>query len=268
MIPRWLVAIRGRVPRRAALVLGLIPIVVVVVVWWAITRGEQEERIVSSTILPSPVEVIKSVPLLITRRNLMENTLISLRRVGLGYVLAVALVLPLGILMGAFGVFRAMFAPTTTASGYIPIATLVPLTMSWFGTGEKQKVVFLAMAFGVYLLPMIIEAIDDVPDVYVRTASTLGASRLDIVRRVLVPVAMPAIWQGMRMAFGVGWTYLVLTEVVVMEGGLGEVIAMSQRRGPREHVYLVIILITLIAWAADIVWVQVGQLIFPYRRGR
>ncbi len=167
--------------------------------------------------------------------------------------------------MGSFACVRAAFSPVTTASGYVPIATLVPLTMSWFGTDEIQKIVFLAMAFGIYLLPAVIKAIDNVPDVYLRTASTLGATRWQIVRRVLVPVALPDIWHGMRLAFGVGWTYLVLTEVVVVAGGLGELIFISQRRGPREHIYLVILVITLIAWVSDLIWVHLGRRLFPYR---
>ena len=66
-------------------------------------------------------------------------------------------------------------------------------------------------------------------------------------------------------AFAVGWTYLVLTEVIVMQSGLGYLIQISFRRGPKEHVYLVILLITLIAWAADLMWVQVGRALFRYR---
>jgi ABC-type nitrate/sulfonate/bicarbonate transport system permease component len=268
MIPKWLFAIRGRVPSRVALPLAMVPILVALVLWWSLTRGIPEERVISYNILPSPLEVIQSVPELLTRRELLLNLETSLKRVGIAFLLAIGITVPLGVLMGSFGSFRAMFSPTTTASGYIPIATLLPLSMSWFGTGELQKVFFLAMAFGIYLLPMVIGAIDAVPEVYLKTASTLGASRLDQVFRVLIPVALPGIWQGMRQAFGVGWTYLVLAEAVVMDGGLGTLIVISQRRGPREHIYLVIILITLVAWVTDIVWVQLGYLLFPYRRPR
>ncbi len=85
---------------------------------------------------------------------------------------------------------------------------------------------------------------------------------------MLIPIALPDIWHGMRLAFGVGWTYLVLAEVVVLERGLGSLVAISQRQGPREHIYLVILIITIVAWIADLAWVQVGYLLFPYKRGR
>ncbi len=254
--------------------MGFVPILVLFVIWWGLTHGPVEERAISPNILPSPAEVFSPSILLQLggmdktkgQRQLIVHIGTSLRRITLGYLLAVVLVMPLGVLMGAFASIRSLFAPSTTASGYIPIATLVPLTMSWFGTGEEQKVVFLAMAFGIYLLPLVVRAIDGVPDIYLRTCYTLGASRLSAVLRVLVPIALPDIWHAMRLAFGVGWTYLVLTEVVVLTDGLGFLVAQSQRRGPREHIYLVIIVITIIAWIADLGWVQLGRLLFPYRR--
>jgi NitT/TauT family transport system permease protein len=180
----------------------------------------------------------------------------------------VAIVLPIGILMGSFGSARATMTPIVTASGYIPIATLVPLTMSWFGLDESQKVVFLAMAFGIFLLPMVVRAIDSVPEVYLRTACTLGATRWHIIRRILIPVALPDIWHSMRLAFGVGWSYLVLAEVVVKSGGLGDVIDTARRRAMSGRVYLVIVIITIIAWTADLLWSRLGSVLFPYRRSR
>ncbi len=271
MIPNWTLAIRGRVPRMAALVFGALPIAILVVLWWFCTRGAPDQRVLGPTILQSPAEVFDSLRDLLgstdqENRTLFTHIWISLRRVGLGYALALSVVLPLGILMGAFGTVRVTFNPLMTASGYIPIATLVPLTMSWFGLDEIQKVVFLALAFGIFLLPMVINAIDNVPDVYLRTAYTLGTGRWGSIWRVLVPIALPDIWHSMRLAFGVGWTYLVLAEVVVKAGGLGDLIDTARRRAMSGRVYLVIVVITLIAWGADLVWERLGGILFPYRK--
>ncbi len=273
MIPSWLFEIRGRVPRGSALLLGLVPIIALLLVWTLVTRGAPEERVLGPTILPSPAEVVSSLSQLLTTsdpegRTLFGHIGLSMRRVALGFLLALAIVLPLGILMGAFGSVRSIFDPVMTASGYIPIATLVPLTMSWFGLDEIQKVVFLAMAFGIFLVPMVIRAIDSVPDVYLRTAYTLGASRWQVIRHVLVPVALPDIWHGMRLAFGVGWTYLVLAEVVVKTGGLGDLIDTARRRALSGRVYLVIVIITMIAWVADLIWKYLADVFFPYKRSR
>jgi NitT/TauT family transport system permease protein len=273
MIPKWFSEIRGRVPPGVSVLLGLVPLALLLLTWCSLTRGIPEERVFGPTILPSPAEVVQSLGDLLSssdqdNRSLFDHIGLSLRRVALGFLLGVAIALPIGILMGSFGSVRATMAPVVTASGYIPIATLVPLTMSWFGLDESQKVVFLAMAFGIFLLPMVIRAIDSVPEVYLRTAYTLGATRWDIVRRVLVPVALPDIWHSMRLAFGVGWSYLVLAEVVVKTGGLGDLIDTARRRAMSGRVYLVIVIITVIAWIADLIWQRFGTLIFPYRRSR
>jgi NitT/TauT family transport system permease protein len=273
MIPKWCFEIRGRAPSTVSILLGLVPLALLAFFWWFLTRGIPEERALGPTILPSPAEVAQSLGDLLSasdqdNRSLLDHIGLSVRRVALGFFLGLAVALPIGILMGAFGSARSTLAPIMTASGYIPIATLVPLTMSWFGLDESQKVVFLAMAFIIFLLPMVLRAIESVPDVYLRTAYTLGASRWHIIRRVLVPVALPDIWHSMRLAFGIGWSYLVLAEVVVKTGGLGDLIDTARRRAMSGRVYLVIVIITLIAWIADLLWVRIGTLIFPYRRSR
>ena len=273
MIPKWFAEIRGQVPSGTSIMLGLVPLVLLVFFWWLATRGIPEERLLGPTILPSPAEVAQSFGDLLSAsdkdsQSLLQHIGLSLRRVGLGFLMGLAIALPVGILMGSFGSARATMTMVTTASGYIPIATLVPLTMSWFGLDETQKVAFLAMAFCIYLLPMVLKSVDSVPDIYLRTAYTLGATRCGIIRRVLVPVALPDIWHSMRLAFGIGWSYLVLAEVVVKSGGLGDMIDTARRRGWSGRVYLVIVIITVIAWIADLLWARIGILIFPYRRSR
>jgi NitT/TauT family transport system permease protein len=273
MVPKWFAEIRGRVPSSVSLILGFLPVILLLLFWGGLTRGIPEERAVGPTILPSPAEVTQSLgDLLRTKdqegRSLLSHIGLSLRRVGLGFLVGLLVAFPLGILMGSFGSARSTLAPIVTASGYIPIATLVPLTMSWFGLDESQKVVFLAMAFGIFLLPMVVKAIDSVPEIYLRTAYTLGATRWHIIRKVLVPIALPDIWHSMRLAFGVGWSYLVLAEVVVKNGGLGDLIDTARRRAMSGRVYLVIVIITLIAWIADLIWARLEARLFPYRRSR
>src|SRR5262245_50040605 len=260
------VKIRGQVPPTASIALGSIPILAIFLLWWLFTLGAPEERRIAPTILPSPVEVVQSIPELINGRDLPHHVWASIRRVVLSFLLSLVVVLPLGILMGSFGSISAVFKPVSAASGYILVATRVPLTMSRFGIDEFQKIFFLAMAFGIYLLPLVVNAIESVPDIYLRTSYTLGATRLDVIRHVLIPIAMPDLWHAMRLAFGVGWTYIVLAEVAVMVDGLGFLIQNSFRRGPREHIYLVILVITLIAWAADLAWQRLGRILFPYRQ--
>src|SRR5690348_539440 len=108
-MPKWLLDIRGRVPTPVAVLLGVIPIALMIIIWHLLTTGEPEFRTIGPTILPNPFEVVHSIPKLF-ERDLFHNTLISLRRVGLGYLIALAITFPLGIFMGAFGSVRAFFS--------------------------------------------------------------------------------------------------------------------------------------------------------------
>jgi NitT/TauT family transport system permease protein len=264
---QWLV-IRGDVPAWQRWLLGSVPVIVLVGIWWAMTAGATaESRWISPTILPSPLEVLHSFRSLWFDRALTRNALVSFNRVLAGFIVGVAVAFPLGLMMGSFGKVRAMFDPISVFGAYLPIPALVPLTLSLFGTGEKQKVAFLALAFMIYLLPLIVDAVDSVDDVYLKTAYTLGANRSQLVRKVLLGVAWPDIYQAMRLGFGIGWSYIILAEMVDIGRGLGGIIIISQRRGPREHIYLVLLVIVLFAFVTDKLWVWVGKRLFPYRDG-
>lgn len=259
--------IRESIPAWMAWALGVAPVLVLLAAWFVVTAGaDPESRIISPTILPSPVEVLKSFPSLWVDRALVRNLLVSFGRVLQGFGFALAVVFPLGVLMGGFTKIKAMFSPLSVFAAYIPIPTLVPLTLSLFGTGELQKTAFLALAFGIYLLPLIVQAVDAVDDTYLKTAYTLGAGRWQAVRKVLLAIAWPDIFQALRMGFGVGWSYIMLVEMVDMAKGIGGLIMISQRRGPREHVYLVLLAIVAVAFLTDRLWGWVGKQLFPYRQ--
>jgi ABC-type nitrate/sulfonate/bicarbonate transport system permease component len=259
----WL-RIREEVPAWLAWILGILPIAALLLLWMAVTNGAAEERVISPTILPSPAEVVASFPELWFDRALTRNLAVSFTRVVEGFALAVAVSFPLGVLMGSFTKVKAAFTPLTVFGAYLPIPTLVPLTLSLFGTGEMQKVMFLALAFGIYLVPLIVAAVDGVDDTYLKTAYTLGASRTQAVGRVLLPIAWPEIFRAMRLGFGVGWSYILLAEMVDVGRGLGGIIITSQRRGPREHIYLVLLVIVAVAFLTDKVWAAAGRWLFPY----
>ncbi|HUL77770.1 MAG TPA: ABC transporter permease [Vicinamibacteria bacterium] len=260
-----LLRIREPIPAWQSWLLGIVPVAVLLLVWFGATLGDAEARLISPTILPSPAEVVASLPQLWFERELTRNIGVSFLRVVEGFALAVAVAFPLGVFMGAFTKVKSAFTPLTVFGAYLPIPTLVPLTLSLFGTGEMQKVMFLALAFSIYLVPLFVAAVDAVDDTYLKTAYTLGASKGQTVGRVLLPISWPDIYQAMRLGFGVGWSYILLAEMVDMGRGLGGIILSSQRRGPREHIYLVLVFIVLVAFLTDRLWAAVGRWLFPYR---
>ena len=266
MIIKEAFKIRAESPPRRRFLLGFASVFSTLFVWWLLTTGSQvETRILSPQILPNPIEVLASFKPLITERGLLAGMAYSFYRTTVGFLIAVAVALPLGILMASFSPVREFFKPLATIGGYVPIVVLVPLTLSWFGLGEKQKYIFLAMATFVLLLPLVVNALDRVDDVYLQTAYTLGATRLQAILQVLVPVALADIYDDLCLAYGIGWGYIIMAEVIDAKYGLGSLIISSQRRGPYEHVYAVLIVIVLISILINWTLTMMGGWLFPYR---
>ena len=231
------------------IIYGVIPVIFLLILWALMTRGSAESRIISPLILPAPLEVLLSFPTLWFEAELSRSIVASTSRVVIGFLIGLLLAFPLSLLMGSFSRIKALFEPSAIFLAYLPIPALVPLTMSLFGIDEMQKVMFLALAFFIYMVPLFVKAVEDVDNVY-------------------LPISLPQIINAMRLGFGVGWTYIILAEMVAAERGLGQIIIIAQRRGPREHIYLVLVVIVLIAYLTDKLWVRLYNRLFPYLRSK
>jgi ABC-type nitrate/sulfonate/bicarbonate transport system permease component len=266
---RRFLALRQEIPQWQVFLYGVFCIALCIGVWWFVTRGEPEQRILSYTVLPSPGETLSAFSSLWFDRALTRNTFATLWRVVLGFGLAAIVGIPLGILCGCFPRIQSFFAPLSIFGRNIPVAALIPLTFSLFGIGDFQKVMFLFIATVAFVLSDTARAIIDVSNQYIDTAYTLGANRRQVILKVLVPLAMPSVFNSLRLLFGLAFGYIMLGELVTIgdTGGLGHIINVSMRRGPREHILLVLVIIPMIALAIDrlLFWMQ--RELFPYRYG-
>jgi len=253
-------------PRMTRRLVGAGAVAVLVLVWWFVTSGiGSEDRLVSPIILPSPVDVVKSFPSLWSDRGLLESIAATLRRVLVGFGLAAVVGVPLGIVAGSWRVVESAGAPLALFGRNLPVAALIPLTILWFGIDETQKVMFIFIACVPFVYSDAVTAITSVPDRYVETAQTLGASSRQIVVKVLVGLALPDIVDSLRHLFGLAFGYIMLAELINAQHGLGYLLMTSQRRGLSEHIVLILIIIGLLAYGIDrlLVWFQRG--LFPYR---
>lgn len=259
--------VRGGLDYKRALGLTALFVGVVLVGWWFLTRGEIGDRIVQPLIMPSPGEVLRSFVPLHLEQGLVRSAVTSWLRVTAGFALAAIVAVPLGVYMATFPSIAAFFRPLSLAGAYVPIVVFIPLSLTWFGTGETQKVGFLFIGCFVALLPLVIKDIADVPSAFLDVAVTKGASQWQLVRHVLFPVALVNIWDHLRGVYGVGWGWIIMAEVYVRpEYGLGALIGVSERRSQTASIFAVIMVIVLIAVACDQLWRLGGDLLFPYRR--
>jgi NitT/TauT family transport system permease protein len=165
---------------------------------------------------------------------------------------------------------NAFLTPLILFGRNIPIAALIPLTFIFFGIAETQKVMFIFLACVAFVISDSASNIMVVGQQYVDTAYTLGAKRRHIIAKVLIPLALPAIFGSLRLLFGLAFGYIMLAETVKLageEGGLGNLILMSQRRGLTAHIILIILIIPIVALAIDRGLYFVQRQLFPYRFG-
>lgn len=250
-------------------ILSVLPFAIVAIWWFTATSGgEAEFRRVAPTVLPSPVEVAGQIGTLIGTGQLFQNILVSLTRVIAGFAIAIAIAFPLGILMGASGKTNATFNLSMTVLSYLPVPAIVPLTMAWWGSGEKQKIGFLALVTFCGMLPQIVRAISAVEHKYVLSAYSQGATPRQIISRVMIPIAMPDIFAAVRMCLGIGWTYIILVEVIKAGegvGGVGNLIMVYHRLGHMAEVYLTVVAIMLVGAALDAVLRRCQKSTFPWK---
>ncbi|MBS1122708.1 MAG: cmpB [Deltaproteobacteria bacterium] len=282
--PPWWKTLRADPPAHTRTLLGLGFISLILLLWWFVTRGDEinvyfdgrrgelllslkasTARIVSASKIPSPGDVFGSFGSLLDR-ELGRNLGDTLQRVLSGVALAAIVGVSAGIVAASHRGVNAAIAPLVIFLRSVPMGALIPLTMLLFGDGEGQKTKFIFLAIVGFVFSDTVKAISIVPERYVETAQTLGASRFQIIRKVLVPLAIPDIVTSLRFQFGLALGYIMLAEEINAEYGIGKLIMGSQRVGPYEHMYLLLFVIALIAFTIDLVLRTLQRGIFPWRR--
>jgi len=215
--------------------------------------------------LPSPTEVVKGTIQLFLQHDLASAILVSTRRIALAFLLASALALPIGVLMGAFEPVNRFSEPIVSPLRYMPISAFIPLLILWFGIYEKQKIAFLFLGVFVYLLPVVVTAIRTVPEELVQTALTLGAGRAQVIRTVLLPAALPEIFDSFRVMNAISWTYVILAEAVNPEHGLGYMVELARTHQKASWSFAGLLVIGGIGLFTDFVIRTVSALLFRWR---
>lgn len=259
--PPWWTTLRAEPPFVTRIALGGAFVVFLIFVWWLLTRSSEVANMV-----PSPGRTLHDAPGLLDR-HLDDHLFATLRRVLIGVGLAAVFGIGLGILAGAMRGVAALLNPLVLFLRSIPMGALGPLMLAIFSTGEKQKWMFIFIAVVPFVFGDTLKAVSSVPQRYVETAETLGASRWQIVYKVLVPLALPDIITSLRFQFGLAFGYLVLVETTGIIGeGLGGMFNISYQRGEIGHVWALLFVVAIIAFLIDFTVRYFQRAAFPYRK--
>ncbi len=244
------------------IVLGVSFFVLFVAVWAAATFG----GFVSKTFLADPLTMLRSGWTLLTEMGFAYDIGMTVWRVLGGFVIAAALALPLGVLMGAYKPVEAFFEPFVSFARYLPASAFIPLLILWVGIGEAQKLAVIFIGSFFQLVLMIAVTVGNTRRDLVEAAYTLGVSDANLIRRVLMPGAAPEIAEILRMVLGWAWTYVIVAELIGASSGIGHMITDSQALLATDQIIFGIIVIGLIGLASDLLFKAANRRVFPWAR--
>ena len=184
--------------------------------------------------------------------SLFEHLGWSLLRVVVGFTAGALIGIPLGYAMGLSGWFRGWFDPIVEFMRPVPPLALIPLVIIWFGIGEQGKIILLFLA-SLWIMTISARAgVSGVKIAKIHAAYSLGASKWQIMRLVIVPNSLPEIFTGARVSMGVCWGTVVAAELVAAQKGAGMMIINASKFQMTDLVIMGIVLIGVIGYAIDI----------------
>ncbi|MBB3544530.1 MULTISPECIES: ABC transporter permease [unclassified Rhizobium] len=245
---------------RAFFMIALAVFVLLFAIWW-ITTGTGW---VKPIFLPSPTAVWAKMVELAVDGTLWTDAGISIYRMLVGFLLASAMAIPIGIMIGCFKTWEAAIEPFVDFVRYMPVVAFVPLTILWAGTGDIQKFVIIWIGTFFQQVLMVMDSVKRVPTDFVGLGRTLGMSETRILRRIVLPSALPGIWDTLRISLGWAWTWLVLAELVAATSGLGYRIVVSQRYFQTQTIIGYILLLGLLGLITDQSMKALERVFFRY----
>ncbi len=252
--------LRGETSRTADIILGILGYATLVALWWLLAT-----LIDNPFLFRSPWASVTAIPELL-KWNLPRNALFSIFLNFGGYLIACSIALPVGFLLGLFTGLRRMFDQPIAAIRYTPLPAVLSLFIIAFGIYWKMKMIFLGVGILVYLLPVVIQRIDDVERTYVNVVRTLGASKWETVRTVFFPQVMGKLSDDIRVLVAISWTYITIAEVFNKgEGGLGGLISAADRTHRPDMMIALLILIIIIGVLQDRLFKLLDRVIFPWK---
>jgi sulfonate transport system permease protein len=256
----------GRGPKRGAHLPGpvrrLLGPLILLAIWWVLTAAS----VVSPRSLPPPSTVAETAGSLVGSGELLHAVLVSLQRVGLGLAAGVSVGLTLALLSGLFRFAEDLLDTPMQMFRALPALALVPFALLWFGIGELPKVLLIAWAttFPVYINT--VAAIRGVDGTYRDLARTLRLTRTAVVRRVVLPGAMPGFLVGLRYSLTLGWLVLVVSEQINAADGIGHLMTDARQLYQTDVMVVCLFVYGFLGWSSDLFVRGLERVLLRWRR--
>lgn len=256
--------IGGRISTLDAFLTGAVAFALILGFWWLATS----QRWIQPLFLPPPSSVWHQFHISLTSGQLWADGKISVARVLIGFAIAAAMALPLGVVLAGFRRPEAAVEPIVNFVRYLPVTALVPLTIVWSGTSETQKWLIIWLGTFFQQVLMIKDDVKRTPIELVDIGRTLGMSEISIMGRIVIPNALPRIWDTLRITLGWAWTWLVLAELVGASSGLGYRTTVGERYFETDLIICYILIIGFLGLITDQVMKAVGKRLFGWAEAR
>lgn len=261
---RELFRLRKEIPKPVYTASGFVLPAVLILLWWAVVQA----GLIRPLFLPGPGAVLSEGWRQLEKGILLSDAAVSIYRIVAGWLAATIIAVPIGILMGNFRIFEGLLSPLVSTLRYVPVVALIPLTILWAGIGDGQKILILFIGTFFSQVLMIMDNVKNIDVSLIRAGQTLGFSNAEILRRIILPAAAPAIWDTFRITIGWTWTYLVVAELVAASDGLGRRIMDAQRYMATQTILFGTLFIGLLGLITDWLFKKIGQRLFRWNEGR
>jgi NitT/TauT family transport system permease protein len=258
------VELRGDLHKSKKLMVELIGGGAIVLLWFILT----EFQIIPKGIFPSPFAVLSSYGELYNKDDLLANVIYSFSLNSYGLLEAILFAIPIGFAIGLDKYVKAIFERYTTVIRFLPLTAVTGIFIAWFGIGDMMKVQFLAFSIFIFLLPSVIQRVNEIPEVYVQTVQTLGASKWQAIRYVFIPGVLSSVYDDIRVLAALSWTYVVVVELInTTAGGVGAMAYLAGRQSRIDKVFAVLVTIILIGFLQDKALKWLGTIFFAHKNG-
>lgn len=265
-------SIRQGFPAWLQPVLVLVSLAIPLIIWSALSYGQ----LVNAQFLPTPDQALSTgIQMLmgnqagfLGEKALIWDILSSLSRVTAGFFFAALVGIPVGIAMGTFYSMDSLLGGFVRTARYLPVAAFMPLIIIWAGIDETSKILIIFFGIVFYNATMIADAVKFIPNETLNVAYTLGATRRDVLLRVILPATLPSILDTLRVNVAGAWNFLVLAELIAAENGLGLTILRAQRSLQTDKVMFCILVICAIGIATDFAFRGIFRLWLPWAESK